>query len=947
MMWLGLIGGIVVGGLLWNLEGAIVLGFLGWLAGLIIKSNRAALGPAATPMPPGTGTGQVLGTGVGQVTAADHANWTLEDRVAWLERRVVDLEKRLAGSRPTLEREQAVATPPPVPEPEAAPASTVAAEVSAAELEQQAMASQPESPPPRVAPPIPPEPAAPNPIVAWLTGGNTIARVGLLILFIGLAFLLKYAADQRLLPPELRLAAVAAGGIALLAIGWRLRLRNPGYALGMQGAGVAVLYLTTFGALKLYHLIPPELAFFVLAGIAVFSAILAVRQDAVALAVIGAGGGFLAPILASTGHGSHVLLFSYYLVLNAGILVIAWFRAWRALNLTGFAFTFAIFWIWVHRSYLPESYETTQPFLIAFFLMYVALAVLVTRDKTPGATGDAEITCPAPVPSTCPVPVPGSLVFGVPLAAFALQAKITQGMEYGVAISALVTAAFYVVLAWWLLKTKRESWRLLAQAFVALAVVFVTLAIPLALDARWTSASWALEGAAIIWIGMRQQRTIARAFGLLLQLLAGAAYLGAGQVHGTYPMVDAPFVGAIILSLAGLWTHRLLLNHRETATKAEQLLIVPFFAWGLAWLIGAGIDEIDAHVPRELRAAAGIVFLVVIGNLFGALARRWQWREAAFTARALIPALWLAAIYVVMNKPHPFADLGWIAWLLAFGAAAWTLRNVDEDDKRAYTTFLHTAAILLVAFLGALELNWLAAQYTAHGTAWSAGAAAFIPSLVLIVIALEAFDNRWPIGDHPRAYRQHAVEAIGLWLVAWSLFANATHDARSDPLPYMPVINALDLAHVFAILALAMAWRAGQRSQVTPFKGLGRTGGTTLACAIGFIWLTAILLRTVSHWGDVPYVQAVMMKSVLVQASLSIFWAVLALAAMVYATRTARRAIWIAGAVLMGVVVAKLFLVDLGSVGTIARIVSFIAVGVLMLVIGYFSPVPPRKPENP
>jgi uncharacterized membrane protein len=89
-----------------------------------------------------------------------------------------------------------------------------------------------------------------------------------------------------------------------------------------------------------------------------------------------------------------------------------------------------------------------------------------------------------------------------------------------------------------------------------------------------------------------------------------------------------------------------------------------------------------------------------------------------------------------------------------------------------------------------------------------------------------------------------------------------------------------------------------------------------------------------------------MMKSVLVQASLSIFWAVLALAAMVFATRTGRRAIWIAGAVLMGVVVAKLFLVDLGSVGTIARIVSFIAVGVLMLVIGYFSPVPPRKPEN-
>ena len=81
----------------------------------------------------------------------------------------------------------------------------------------------------------------------------------------------------------------------------------------------------------------------------------------------------------------------------------------------------------------------------------------------------------------------------------------------------------------------------------------------------------------------------------------------------------------------------------------------------------------------------------------------------------------------------------------------------------------------------------------------------------------------------------------------------------------------------------------------------------------------------------------------LVQASLSIFWAILALAAMVYATRTSRRALWMLGAGLMAVVVAKLFLVDLSNVGGIERIVSFIAVGVLMLVIGYFSPVPPRS----
>ena len=90
-----------------------------------------------------------------------------------------------------------------------------------------------------------------------------------------------------------------------------------------------------------------------------------------------------------------------------------------------------------------------------------------------------------------------------------------------------------------------------------------------------------------------------------------------------------------------------------------------------------------------------------------------------------------------------------------------------------------------------------------------------------------------------------------------------------------------------------------------------------------------------------------MLHSTLVQAALSIFWSVLALCAMVAATRLRVRALWVVGASLMAVVVAKLVLVDLSNTGTVERIVSFIGVGVLMLLIGYVSPVPPRISENP
>jgi uncharacterized membrane protein len=81
---------------------------------------------------------------------------------------------------------------------------------------------------------------------------------------------------------------------------------------------------------------------------------------------------------------------------------------------------------------------------------------------------------------------------------------------------------------------------------------------------------------------------------------------------------------------------------------------------------------------------------------------------------------------------------------------------------------------------------------------------------------------------------------------------------------------------------------------------------------------------------------------VLAQAAVSLFWTVIGLVLMVFATRHGQRMVWITGAALLGVVVAKLFLVDLSNTGTVARIVTFIGVGALLLLVGYLSPVPPR-----
>jgi uncharacterized membrane protein len=875
MMWLGLFMGVVLGALWHGFNTAVVLGFIGWLVGLIAGSMRKKDEPLA-------------------------------DRVHRLEQRIEKLETRLKR----FESPAAVA-----PEAQPAPAAVPPTlEPTTGPLIEPAATPKPE-----------PTPAKPNPIVAWLTGGNTIARVGLVILFLGLAFLLKWAVDHAVVPPELRVGGVALVGVALLVFGWRLRERRSGYALGLQGGGVAVLYLTTFAALRLYGLLPPTLAFALLAGIAVFSAALAVMQDALVLAAFGAGGGFLAPVLASTGEGSHVMLFAYYLLLNLGIVGVAMFRSWRSLNIMGFLFTFVIGTAWGMRFYSPEYFDSTEPFLVAFFLLYVAVAVIHAFRMAPARRAYLD----------------GILVFGVPIAAFSLQAALVREIEYGLAFSCVAASALYLALAAAL--RRRENVRMLFECFLALAVVFFTLAVPLALDARWTSAIWALEGAAVAWIGLRQQRRVASAFGLLMQLLAGGAFLLAySSLPPGVPWLDAAFLGAMLLALAGLWTSRLV--DRSAWKPSFAAIPAIAFLWGFAWLLVAAHHDIRVQVPYSRWPQAWVGLYAVLAVAFLAMSRRLAWKHAAWPSLALVPVLLLLALATMERNAHPFEAFGALAWALAAVAHFWCVRRHEEVAPRGWLTVEHVGGALVLVTMCALELHYWAALETARHGAWSIASVIVPPALALLLVSARFMDARWPVTTHAAAYRLHFAGVLAAAFAIWAFLANVTHDGRSDPLPYMPFVNALDLAHVLAGLAVFSAVLAARRSGLAPTRDIRRLG-PFLAAALAFFWLNGVLLRTLHHWAAIPYRIEPMMRSTLVQASLSIFWSVLALALMLFAARRGRRGLWVAGAALMAVVVAKLFVVELSHVGGVERIVSFIVVGLLMLAVGWVAPVPPRTKE--
>lgn len=842
------------------------------------------------------------------------------------------------------------------------------------------------TPTPAAARPLPPAPPAPpvqpNPVELallaaknWFLGGNTIVRVGLVILFIGLSFLARYAASAGLFPVEFRLATVAAVGIALLVVGFRKRLAKPGFALALQGGGVAVMYLTVFAAFRLYGLLPPLVAFGLMIVVCAASCALALLQNSRALAVAAFAGGFAAPLLLSTGQGSHVGLFSYYTLLNLAILFIAHKRSWRILNVVGFIATFGVASAWGVLKYVPEHYASTQPFLAVFVLIYLFTAILYARN-TPAKLGNAVDTM---------------LVFGTPLVGFGLQAGLVRPFELGAAFSALAFAALYLVTAAVLARRALGSWRLLVECCIAIGVGFATLAVPLALDAQWTSAVWALEGAGAFWVGMRQARWMPRAFGLALQGVAMLVFMsgidGGGLQVARLPLANPAFIGALLIALPALrlaWWLRQPLPHSGSAwargyADVEAGLSTPaylygFVFWCLAWLL-----EITRRVPGleagqwplpvfSERAAELLAMLAVVVSaaLSMVLGLRTRWAVATWPARATIGVLALGFLAQVAGGYRVLATPAWAVWPAVLALHGWMLRQTDRLQAAAGTAgqpgtgsprfgVFHAATAWLVTLLLADCLWSGIGRAELWRTSW-AGVVLLVSAIaVLMLLALWAGRGNqpagratlpWPLNPHAEAYYWLAALPLAV-LVFWGALLAAVHSSgHTAPLPYIPLLNPTDLTLALAVGGLVFWRRVLVSAQPTPAGAGWVTGRHALAALalLVFIVINTVWLRVAHHFFGVYWDAGALFGSFVVQTGYAILWTLLALSMMVLAHRRAQRQLWLVGAGLLGVVVVKLLLIDLSNAGGAERIIAFIAVGVLMLVVGYFAPLPPKAP---
>ena len=338
-------------------------------------------------------------------------------------------------------------------------------------------------------------------------GRNWFAIIGALALTIGAGFFLKLAFDNDWIGPIGRISLGIAAGIALLAAGEYSRRHVPLWSQPVTAAGIGILYLSIYAAFGLYELILPLPAFLFLALVVVLSVLLALRYESLVIALLGIVGAFITPVLLGRDLPDPRLVLVYILVIDLGILGVSTFRNWRWFTMVGLAGSYGLFALWLDQfpsqEVLPVHFALTGVFLV--FVGATTLFHILWR-RVPGFVDRSLLTLNATFYY--------ALTFGL----------LWDDYQIWFGLITLCLALLYGLVAQVAIK-RTGTPPDVALFSLAIAVIFLTVAVPLQLSGSWVSVAWAAEGAVLVWTGFLLARWPMRAFGLGVLALAALRLL--------------------------------------------------------------------------------------------------------------------------------------------------------------------------------------------------------------------------------------------------------------------------------------------------------------------------------------------------------------------------------------------------------------------------------------
>jgi uncharacterized membrane protein len=498
-------------------------------------------------------------------------------------------------------------------------------------------------------------------------GGRWLNRIAIVALLVGFSFGLKYAFDNNWIGPSGRVAiGILIGALMMPWSSWLLGRGYSYFSEGIVALGEATLFLSVWAGCQYYTLYSRDVGFFGMILITAAMAAIALGRDSQRIAVLCLLGGYATPVLVSTGQDRQIVLFTYLLILGAGMLVMGERKDWYSLTPISFIGTQLYFWGWFeefyHRTSSPPVERTTL-FATLFFLLFAALPVL--RAAKEGVLAEIDILITT---------VNAFVYVGT------LYALFWPNDRWAFTLLVLALAAGHIAVARVIPKVKEGESPLARYIFAGLGLTFATMAIPIRLEGKWITFCFAVEGAILVWSGFRAASGFLRQFGYILLAIASVRVL-------FFPPPAGGF----------------LFNQRFAA----YLLLIVCFGVAL-WSSRNKIDQTGEQEKMELG-----VFSVLI-NLFALIALSlefWDYfgktsfgTDADLARNLSLSVLWAiyATALILVGVQQKSALLRWQA-LLLFGLVVVKVFFVDLASlDRAYRilSFLVLGSLLLgVSFL--------------------------------------------------------------------------------------------------------------------------------------------------------------------------------------------------------------------------------------------------------
>ncbi len=391
-----------------------------------------------------------------------------------------------------------------------------------------AMGSLPVTPPPEpvrdaAPPPLPPPPftveAVPPPALESRFGLGWLNRVAVVTLIFGVGFLFKYAVDNQWIGPGMRVALGVAAATLSLFVGEWISLRGQRvFARGLTGLGLALLYLSFYAGFGFYHLLPQGAAFLLMFLTTCAGAALALHYDSQAVALLGLVGGYLTPVLLSTGEDRMWTLAGYTLLLNLGALGIARVQRWPALEYLAWVGTGTLFLGWSSQWLSDDTRVAAFEWLSIIFVVFFAASAASSRL--------------------------GLLAVNTGVYFVGSYDLLDHSYHRGMGAFALALALLHGGLAGAVWGRRKE----LGQLAASIGVVLLTLAIPIQFVGFRITILWSLEAAVLARLAGRFQVGAWALFGLVFVRLLTLD----SRIYAMDALVNRRFL-TFAVAAASLW----------------------------------------------------------------------------------------------------------------------------------------------------------------------------------------------------------------------------------------------------------------------------------------------------------------------------------------------------------------------------------------------------------